>query len=596
MTIDTSPELQNKTTKKKSLLGRLFTTDHKQLGLNYMVMSLFFLFVGGALALILRMQLGWPGEKFSFLNFIPNATDGGVITPGFYNTAFTMHATFMIFFAVMPFLLGGFSNYLTPLKIGAREMAFPKINALAFWLAVISGIIMLWSFGVVKGAAATGWTAYPPLSAVPQLTDVALGQDLWIISLFISGISSILNAIVYLTTVINKRCEGMSWFRLPMTVWSIFITSILILLSIPVLVVAITLLFLDRNAGTSFFLPSAMMVGGQPLAGHTGGGQPLLWQHLFWFFGHPEVYIMILPAMGIVSDVLANFSRKPLFGYRAMVFSTSAIAILGFLVWGHHMFVSGMNPVLGTSFMVSTMFIAVPSAIKTVNWLGTLWRGNIQFKTPLLFAAGFVSLFVIGGLSGIYMASTPVDIYIHDTYFIVGHIHYVLFGGSIFAIFSGLYYWYPKMFGRMLNEKLGVVHFILTYLAFNGVFFPMHILGVRGMMRRIYDYTQYPHLSDLVGINRFMSISAFVLGAATLLFLFNFIWSRKRGVIAGNNPWSSTTLEWSVSSPPPEGNFTELPHVFRAPYEYGVPERSSDFWPQDEPPTSSQSSQFAVSR
>ncbi|MEO6940903.1 MAG: cbb3-type cytochrome c oxidase subunit I [Candidatus Kapaibacterium sp.] len=563
----------------------IFSQDHKIIGIQFLFSSTFFLLVGGTLAMIVRLQLGWPGHSFSFLNILPSTmVAGGIILPEFYNSAFTMHATFMIFFAVMPFLMGTFANYLIPLKIGAGDMAFPKINMLSFWFALTAGVVMLSSFFVQGGAAGGGWTAYPPLSDVAELSGVMKGQNLWLISLLISGVSSLMGAVNYITTIVNMRCPGMSFFRLPLTIWAIFVTAILLLLAIPVLTAALVLLLFDRTIHTSFFIPASLMVAGQPITGRTGGGQVLLWQHLFWFFGHPEVYIMILPAMGISSDIISNFARKPVFGYKAMVFSIIGIAVLGFFVWGHHMFQSGMNPLLGTTFMISTMLIAVPSAIKTFNWLGTLWGGNFKFQTPFLFAVGFVSMFVIGGLSGIFMASTPVDIFIHDTYFIVGHIHYVLFGGSVMSIFAGIYFWYPKMFGRMLNETLGKIHFWIVLITFNGVFFPMHILGIGGMMRRIYDYTQYAHLSHFQGLNEFMSINALILGFSTFILLFNMIWSYFKGKPAGMNPWESNTLEWTVPSPPGHGNFAETPHVFRGPYEYSAPGRVSDFWPQNEPP------------
>jgi len=563
----------------------IFSQDHKRIGIQFMFSSLFFLLVGGGLAMIVRLELGWPGHAFKFLSFLPTTmVAGGVILPEFYNSAFTMHATFMIFFAVMPFLMGTFANFLIPLHIGAPDMAFPKINMLSFWFALTAGIIMFSSFLVKGGAAGGGWTNYPPLSDLSELSGVNVGQNLWIISLLISGVASLMGAVNYITTVVNMRCPGMSFFRMPLAIWAIFVTAILLLLAIPVLTAALVLLLFDRTVHTSFFIPASILVAGQPLVGRSGGGQVLLWQHLFWFFGHPEVYIMILPAMGIASDILATFARKPIFGYKAMVFSICGIAVLGFFVWGHHMFQSGMNPLLGTTFMISTMLIAVPSAIKTFNWLGTLYGGNFKFTTAFLFAVGFVAMFVIGGLSGIFMASTPVDIFIHDTYFIVGHIHYVLFGGSIFAIFAGLYYWFPKMFGRMMNETLGKIHFWLVFLTFNGVFFPMHILGIGGMMRRIYDYTQYPHLSHFQGLNAFMSVCAFILGASTLLFLFNLFWSMFKGKPAGQNPWHANTLEWTLPSPPVHGNFSETPHVFRGPYEYSVPGHTEDFWPQNEPP------------
>ncbi len=579
----------------------LFSTDHKMIGKQFLFFSMFFLLVGGTLALVVRLQLGFPDHQSGFFQFFAKFfslifgktsfdfnKDTGMygMLDNFYNSAFTMHATFMIFFAVMPFLMGTFANFLIPLKIGAGDMAFPKLNMASFWMAVLAGLIMLTAFFVKGGAASGGWTGYPTLSAVPDYSGVIWGQNLWLISLLFSGISSLLGAINYITTVVNMRCPGMSWFRLPLSIWAIFITAILLLLAVPVLASALILLLFDRTIGTSFFIPTGLLSAGAPLTGHAGGGQVLLWQHLFWFFGHPEVYIMILPAMGIASDILSNFSRKPIFGYKAMVLAIAGIAVLGFFVWGHHMFQSGMNPTLGTTFMLSTMLIAVPSAIKTFNWMGTIWGGNIKFTTSMLFAIGFVTMFVIGGLSGIFMASTPVDIFIHDTYFIVGHIHYVLFGGSIFSIFAGIYFWYPKMFGRMLNEKLGKVHFWLSFLSFNGVFFPMHILGIGGMMRRIYDYTQYPHLVRFQGMNAFMTVCAFILGFSTLIFIFNFFWSMFKGKVADINPWHSNTLEWTVAYPVPHGNFAEMPHVFRGPYEYSAPDcpEGTDYYPQNVPP------------
>jgi cytochrome c oxidase subunit 1 len=478
-----------------------------------------------------------------------------------------MHATIMVFFVVMPILVGCFGNFLIPLMIGARDMAFPVINMLSFWIGAVAGVIMLCGFLVPGGHAAAGWTAYAPLSAAAVYTGVDWGQNLWNISLIVLGISSLLGSINYITTIINMRAPGMKFFRMPLTVWSLFIVAILLLLALPVLSAALGMLLLDRMAGTTFFLPS-------------GGGEPLLWQHLFWFFGHPEVYILILPAMGIASDILSVFARKPIFGYHAMAFSMIAIAFLSWIVWGHHMFQSGMNPTLGTSFMISTMVIAVPSAIKTFNWLGTLWGGDIRFTTPMLNALAFVSMFVIGGLSGIYMASTPVDIFIHDTYFIVAHIHYVVFGGSVFGIFAAIYYWFPKMFGRMMNETLGKIHFWPTFIAFNCTFFPMHILGVGGHMRRIYDPTQYTFLQPLQPMNEFITISAIALGVVQIPFAINFFWSLFAGQRAEINPWQANTLEWTAPSPPPHGNFAEIPTVYRGPYEYSSPEVTEDYLPQ----------------
>ena len=547
----------------------IFSTDHKMIGKQFLTLGLFGLLMGGVLAMLVRWELAFPETPVPGLGWVPEPTMfGGVIPPDTYNAFFTMHATIMIFFAVMPIMVGCFGNFLIPLMIGARDMAFPLLNMLSFWVGACSAVIMFASFFVPGGAAAGGWTSYAPLSAVPSYTGVIWGQHLWCISLIILGISSLMGSINYITTIINMRAPGMTWFRLPLVIWSLFITAILLLLSLPVLTSALGMLLFDRMAGTHFFLPE-------------GGGEPLLWQHLFWFFGHPEVYILILPSMGVASDVLSVFARKPIFGYRAMAFSMISIAGLSWIVWGHHMFQSGMSPALGTSFMLSTMVIAVPSAIKTFNWLGTLWGGNIRLTTPMLNAIAFVSMFVIGGLSGIFMASTPVDIYIHDTYFIVAHIHYVVFGGSIFGAFAAIYYWFPKMFGRMMNETLGKIHFALTFTFFNGTFFPMHIIGVGGHMRRIYNPTQYDFLKPLQHWNVFMTISALLLGASQLVFLANFVWSMFAGARASRNPWQANTLEWEAPTPPPHGNFPgPVPTVYRGPYEYSSPLVSEDFLPQ----------------
>ncbi|HEX6060069.1 MAG TPA: cbb3-type cytochrome c oxidase subunit I [Gemmatimonadaceae bacterium] len=559
----------------------IFSTDHKIIGIQFLVMSLFFLLVGGTLAMVMRWQLGFPGQAMPGGGVLPETmAPGGVVLPEFYNSLVTMHGTFMVFFAIMPLLVGVFGNFLIPLKIGAPDMAFPRINMASFWIAVPAGLIMVAGFFVEGGAAAAGWTSYAPLSASPEHSGVSLGQVFWCVSLIVLGLSSILGSFNYITTVINMRAPGMTWGRLPLTVWSLFITAILVLLAIPILSGAVIMLLFDQTLGTHFFLPGE-------------GGQPLLWQHLFWFFGHPEVYILILPAMGIVSDILANGARKPIFGYKMMVASIIAIAFLGWIVWGHHMFQSGMNPTLGNSFMISTMLIAVPSAIKVFNWLGTLWQGNIRFTVPMLHAIAFVSMFVIGGLSGVFMASTPVDIYIHDTYFIVAHLHYVLFGGSLFAIFAGISYWYPKMFGRLMSHRWGVAHFWLTFVTYNLVFFPMHALGVGGHMRRIYDPTQYEFLQPLQPINEVISIAAFALFTSQLIFAVNFIGSWFRGERAGDNPWEDNSLEWTVSSPAPHGNFATTPVVYRGPYEYSSPLVEQDFLPQtvklstDTPPAAS---------
>jgi len=546
----------------------VFSTDHKMIGRQFLFLGLFMLLIGGTLAMMVRWELAWPETAVPGFNWIPEPyMYGGIIPPQTYNALFTMHATIMIFFVVMPIMVGAFGNFLIPLMIGTRDMAFPKLNMLSFWAGAVAGVVMLSSFLVPGGPAAAGWTSYAPLSAKAQYTGVDWGQNLWNISLIILGASSLMGSINYITTIVNMRAPGMTYFRMPLTVWSLFITAILLLLALPVLTAALAMLLFDRTFGTNFFLPG-------------GGGEPLLWQHMFWFFGHPEVYILVLPAMGVTSDLLSTFSRKPIFGYHAMAFSMIAIAFLSWIVWGHHMFVSGMNPLLGTAFMMTTMVIAVPSAIKTFNWLGTLWGGSIRLTAPMLFALGFVSNFVIGGLSGIFMASTPVDIFIHDTYYIVAHFHYVV-AGIIFALFAAVYYWFPKMFGRMMNEGLGKIHFVLTYIFFNGVFFPMHFLGVAGHMRRIYNPTQYEFLQPMQHWNVFITISALILGASQIIFLYNFFWSLFAGKKAERNPWQANTLEWTAASPPPHGNFEAQPVVYRGPYEYSSPEVKEDYLPQD---------------
>ncbi|MFB3109126.1 MAG: cbb3-type cytochrome c oxidase subunit I [Candidatus Binatia bacterium] len=546
----------------------VFSTDHKMIARQFLFLGLSMLAIGGFLAMLMRWQLAWPETAVPGMGWVPEpAMYEGIIPPQTYNMLFTMHATLMIFFVVMPIMVGCFGNYLIPIMIGTRDMAFPVLNMLSFWIGLAAGAVMVASFFVPGGAAASGWTAYATLSAKAIYTGVNWGQNLWIISLILFTIGSLMGSINYITTVVNMRAPGMSYFRMPLVIWSLFITAILALLALPVLMAALAMLLFDRTLGTSFFLPER-------------GGDPLLWQHLFWFFGHPEVYILVLPAMGVTSEILSVFSRKPIFGYRAMAFSMISIAFLSWVVWGHHMFLSGMNPVLGTAFMMTTMVIAVPSAIKTFNWLGTLWGGSIRFTTPMIFTLGFISAFVIGGLSGIFMASTPVDIFIHDTYFIVAHFHYVV-AGIIFAMFAAIYFWFPKMFGRMMNETWGKVHAILTFIFFNLVFFPMHFLGVGGHMRRIYNPLQYEFLLGWEPWNVFITRSAFLLLLSQVPFVVNFFWSLFAGKQADENPWQANTLEWSAPSPPPHGNFGAIPVVYRGPYEYSSPEVKEDFLPQD---------------
>lgn len=592
----------------------IFSLDHKMIGKQFLIYGLLMLFLGGGLAMLFRWQLAYPeipvsdempegriakplpliGPSSEYLNTgeVKNWQDRmwerimeseetewleenlpyGVMTPAFYNMLFTMHATIMVFFVVVPILVGAFGNFLIPLMIGTRDMAFPVLNMLSFWLAVLAAGVMIAGFFVPGGHASAGWTGYAPLSVDPEWTGVKWGLNLWAISLLIQGFSSLVGSINYITTIINMRAPGMTFFRLPLVIWALFIVAILLLLAFPVLSSALALLIFDRLAGTTFFTSTA-----------AGGGDPLLWQHLFWFFGHPEVYILILPGMGIASELIPVFSRKPIFGYRSMVYAMIAIAFLGWVVWGHHMFQSGMRPGMGAFFMTTTMLIAVPSAIKTFNWLGTMYRGSIRFTTPMLHAIAFVSMFVIGGLSGIYMANTPVDIAIHDTYFIVAHIHYVVFGGSLFAIFGGIIFWYPKMYGRYMNDTLSKIHFWLTFISFNCTFFPMHILGVGLHRRRIENPMATEYTQMFEGMNIFITMSAFTLGAVQLILLFNFFWSMKKGKVAEKNPWQVNTLEWEAPTPVPHGNFAQIPTVHRGPYEYSVPGEESDWIPQAQP-------------
>lgn len=572
----------------------IWSHDHKMIGKQFLVTSLLWLFVGGGLALIVRWQLGYPGEALpGVFGSLVDALWGGEgrIDGNLYNMAFTMHASVMIFLVIIPMLVGAFGNYCVPLLIGARDMAFPFLNALSFWFMWPAFVLLALSMFVEGGAAnapGSGWTAYPPLAYI-----AGHGQTLWSLGVFFAGASSIMGSVNYITTIVTMRAPGMRFFRMPMTVWAVFITSLLVLLATPVVGSAQIMLLMDRVFGSSFFIPKGLLEGTDaelnPYNNASGGGSVILYQHLFWFYSHPAVYIMILPGMGIVSDVLATFARKPLFGYRPMVYSISAIAGLGFIVWGHHMFQAGMNPLLGMTFMLSTMLIALPSAIKTFNWLATLWRGSIRFTVPMCFALAFVSMFVIGGLSGIYMAATPVDMHIHDTYFIVAHIHYVLFGGSLLAAFAGLYYWFPKMFGRHMNTTLGYVHFWITLVAMNCTFFLMHIVGLGGMHRRTQNpYEKYVYIDGMLPANRVMTISAIVLGFTQLLFVANFFWSMYRGRKAEQNPWQANTLEWNAApTPPPHGNFGPvLPTVHRGPYEYSSPEVEEDWLPQDRDLTS----------
>jgi cytochrome c oxidase subunit 1 len=523
----------------------------------------------------MRFHLVWPAAHLPFVA-------GGIMEPEQYLALVTMHGTLMIFFVLTVAPQSAFGNYLLPIQIGAPDMAFPKLNMLSFWLTFTAFVCMIAAFFVRGGAPISGWTAYPPLSGLGEVTGPGegLGQTLWIVSILIFCFASLLGSVNFIATVIDMRAPGMTMMRMPLTVWAWLVTAVLTLLAFSVLLAGGILLLLDRSAGTSFFLPAGLVVNGE-LQSHSGGS-PLLWQHLFWFFGHPEVYIAILPGMGAISHILANFSRKPVFGYRAMAATLCAIGFLGFLLWGHHMFVSGMNPYSGIAFSLLTLSIGVPSAVKTFNWLGTLWGGTIQFHSPMLFAIGFVSFFVTGGLSGIFLAQPALDATLHATYYVVGHFHLVMGVASIFGIFAATYYWFPKMFGRMMNETLAKLHFWLTFAGAYCVFMPMHFVGIAGGIRRYADWTGANYLAALQPLHRFMTVAAFITAAAQIIFFYNFFRSLTKGARASANPWNATTLEWITASPPPFDNFGgRYPRVYRGPYEYSVPGASQDFLPQN---------------
>ena len=552
----------------------IFSLDHKIIGTQYILLGLSAVTIGVILSLIVRLHLVWPNlHIWGFAN--------GIVSPEDYLRVITMHGTLMVFFVLTTVPQSGFGNYFLPIQIGAPDMAFPTINMLSFWTTFLALIVLLASAFVPGGATISGWTSYAPLSAVGEIAGpgLGLGQTLWVVSIALFCGGSLMSAINFLGTTIDLRTKGLSLMRMPLTVWGWFITACLALLAFGVLLAACILLLLDRLAQTSFFIPADLSVSGVVL--HHAGGSPLLWQHLFWFFGHPEVYIAILPAMGIISHVLSTFSRKPVFGYKAMVYSLTAIGFLSFTVWGHHMFISGMNPYSALAFSILTLVIGVPSAIKTFNWLGTLWGGRIHFTAAMLFAIGFVSLFVTGGLSGIFLAQPALDLYLHDTSYVIGHFHLIMGVAAIFAMFAASYYWFPKMFGHMMNETLGKIHFWFTFIGVYCIFMPMHYLGYVGEARRYASTESVNYMIALHPVNMFISFSAFVTMSAQLLFYFNFFWSIKHGKPAERNPWHGTTLEWSVSTPVPHDNFAgDYPTVYRGPYEYSVPGAADDFIPQ----------------
>lgn len=562
----------------------IFSEDHKVIGKQFLFTGIFWALIGGGLSIIFRLQLGFPNADLEWLRPLLGdwITTQGKLNPEFYLALVTMHGTIMVFFVLTAGLSGTFANFLIPLQIGARDMASGFMNMLSYWFFFLASVIMFISLFIETGPAAGGWTVYPPLSALPQaISGSGLGMTLWLASMALFIISQLLGGINYITTIINLRTHGMSFTKLPLTIWAILFTAIVGLLSFPVLFAAVLLLIFDRSFGTSFYL-SDIYIAGEALA-HSGGS-PVLFQHLFWFLGHPEVYIVILPTLGITSEIIATNSRKPIFGYKAMIGSLLFIAILSFVVWAHHMFVTGMNPFLGSIFMLLTLLIAIPSAVKIFNYVTTLWQGNIRFTPGMLFSIGMVSYFLTGGITGIFLGNAAVDIQLHDTYFVVAHFHLVMGSASFFGMLAGIYHWFPKMFGRMMNAKLGYVHFWFTFIGVYMVFFPMHYIGIAGFPRRYYSWTNFETFSGFTDLNMLVSIAAIVTFSAQFIFLFNFFYSLFRGRKATTNPWNSNTLEWTTPLNPQHGNWPgEIPSVYRWPYDYSKPGAKDDFIPQTIP-------------
>ncbi len=562
----------------------IFTTDHKMISKQFLVTAIFMGVVGMMLSVFFRLQLAWPGQGFSVLEFFLGKkwAPDGVLDANMYMSLVTIHGTIMVFFVLTGGLSGTFSNLLIPLQIGARDMASGFLNMLSYWFFAVSSLIMFSSLFIESGAASVGWTIYPPLSALPEaMPGAGLGMSLWLLSMVLFVVGSLLGSINYIVTILNLRTKGMSMTRLPLTIWAFLTTAIVGLLSFPVLFAGVLLLIMDRSFGTSFYL-SDIFISGQAM--EQTGGSPILFQHLFWFLGHPEVYIIILPVFGITSEVLSTMSRKPIFGYRAMIGSLLSIGFLSFLVWGHHMFVTGMNPFLGSVFVFTTLIIAIPSAVKSFNYLTTLWGGNITFSPAMLFAVGLISTFVTGGVTGIILADSALDINVHDTYFVVAHFHIVMGASAILGMFCGIYHWFPRMFGRMMNNKLGYAHFWLTFIAVYGVFFPMHFIGLGGVPRRYYSNEAFPLFDNLQHINITVSVFAIIGALAQGLFLFNFFYSMYRGKKSPQNPWNSNTLEWDAPVEHLHGNWPgELPTVHRWPYDYSKPGKDQDFVPQTVP-------------
>ncbi|MEX2117081.1 MAG: cbb3-type cytochrome c oxidase subunit I [Bacteroidota bacterium] len=599
----------------------VFSVDHKVIGIQYMMTGLIFLFLGFTLMMLMRWQIAYPtksipGEWFTLLpgaialisiivgliskrkltilfgvlfggiawlvwSMVSDETlfPQGIMLPELYNSFGAMHGTIMVFLGVVPIAVGGFGNYVVPLQVGAPDMAFPKLNMMSYWSYFAGGIVMLSSFFIPGGAANSGWTSYPPLSDI-----ATTGQTVWLFGMVFLITSSLLGSVNFIVTIVQLRAKGLTFMRLPFFVWAQLVTSFLLLLAFPPLEAAAVLQLMDRLAGTSFFLPSGLVISGQVLD-VSGGGSPLLWQHLFWFLAHPEVYVLILPAMGIIAEVIANNTRKPLWGYRSLVFAAVFLGFMSFIVWAHHMFMTGMGTVISTFFQTTTMIISIPSVIILSALIISLWGGSIRFTVPMLFAVAFLPMFGIGGLTGLPLGLAPTDIHLHDTYYVIGHFHYVVAPGTIFALFAGIYYWYPKATGRLMNTTLGKIHFWGSLACMNGVFFPMLIQGLAGVSRRLYDGgAQYAHAQNVLQWNEVMSVSAWLLAIFQLPFIFNFFWSLKKGkAVESDNPWGATTLEWQTPTPPPHGNFLKVPEVFRGPYEYSVPNAPKDFLAQNTP-------------
>jgi cytochrome c oxidase subunit I len=578
----------------------IFSTDHKVIGIQYGLCGLIFLLFGFSLMMLMRWQLAYPGQALPVIGnllghvFGPNTMPDGKMTSEFYNSLGAMHGTIMIFMGIVPVAFAAFGNFVVPLQIGAPDMTFPKVNAASFWAFALGGVVMLASFFVPGGAAKSGWTSYTPLAAItdkgPGFIPVLNGTTLWLLGFIFLITSSLLGAINFITTIIQLRAKGLTWMRLPFFVWTQFVTAFLLLLAFPPLESAIIMQIMDRVAGTSFFLPSGLIVNGTAL--HiSGGGNPILWQHLFWFLGHPEVYVLILPAMGIVGEILANNSRKPLWGYKSLVFSVLTIGFLSFVVWAHHMWLTGMGSTVSAFFQTTTLLISIPSVIILSAFFISLWGGSIRFNVPMLFATAFLPMFGIGGLTGIPLAFNSADLYLHDTYYVIAHFHYIVAPGTIFALFAGIYYWFPKATGRIMNEFWGKVHFWPSLICMNVIFLPMFLQGMMGMHRRWYDGGQGWGLANnhkvwgLTGFewNHPISWAAWIMGLAQIPFIINFFWSIKHGKKVNDNPWEATTLEWTAPSPPPHGNFVTTPVAYRGPYEYSLPGRDRDFTMQNEP-------------